>query len=469
MVAGIVQSIIIVRILSVGEYGLVTLAMSIGGAFGVYQNLGLTSGSTREISSADSKQEIFKIFITSTVIRYLMSIPLAFVLLFFSYEIAVNQYGSPELVAPLKIFALVLLIQGVQGIFNSVMSGMQRFRQLFVYQVAIAFVGVLLYVPLVYLFKVDGYFYALALFNILATIWLGVMAMGPLKGEFVLPNREDFKRLFKEILSISLAIYAVKIIYTYWQKSGPLLLGLDYSAEAVGLFGFALLYAGKLMTVSDSITDVNLPVLSKKFVTNVEEFKQLFSQNFDKVFAFIVLAATTAVFWVQDIFNILIGDNKYDDAVPFVMPLVFAFVFYSIVNIVKSSIFVPAKYVKEMIIAFLLMLFSTAGFYFMFDYMLGGLVSMSYAMVVGSLVGLLALSLFSFFKLKFTFLNSKHFVLVLVGFLLSTRIYNEFSIEKILVFGLGAILYIGLVLVFKIVKTSEIQFILRKLPWVREH
>src|SRR3989304_7392973 len=77
MALGIVQSFFIVRLLSVAEYGIVQLAASIGGAFGIYQHLGLASGSTREISAAKDDTEIFKIFVTSVVIRYLVSIPLA--------------------------------------------------------------------------------------------------------------------------------------------------------------------------------------------------------------------------------------------------------------------------------------------------------------------------------------------------------------------------------------------------------
>jgi len=47
MVAGLVQTFVIIRILSVGEWGLVQLAISIGGALGIYQHLGLVSASTR--------------------------------------------------------------------------------------------------------------------------------------------------------------------------------------------------------------------------------------------------------------------------------------------------------------------------------------------------------------------------------------------------------------------------------------
>ena len=59
-----------IRILTVGEWGVVQLAMSIGGTLGIYQHLGLVSASTREISSAKNDEDIFKIFVTSAVVRY---------------------------------------------------------------------------------------------------------------------------------------------------------------------------------------------------------------------------------------------------------------------------------------------------------------------------------------------------------------------------------------------------------------
>src|SRR3990167_10566143 len=82
MAFGIVQSFVIVRILSVGEWGVVQIAVSIGGAFGIYQHLGLASGSTREISAAKNDTEVFKIFVTALVIRYVVTIPLVLFLFF---------------------------------------------------------------------------------------------------------------------------------------------------------------------------------------------------------------------------------------------------------------------------------------------------------------------------------------------------------------------------------------------------
>ena len=62
MLLGIVETFVVIRILSVGEWGLVQLAISIGGALGIYQHLGLVSASTREISSAKKEEDIFPAF-----------------------------------------------------------------------------------------------------------------------------------------------------------------------------------------------------------------------------------------------------------------------------------------------------------------------------------------------------------------------------------------------------------------------
>lgn len=463
MAIGIVQSIVIVRILSVSEYGVVTLATSIGGAFGIYQHLGLASGSTREISAAKDNAEIFKIFVTSVLIRYLISLPLAFFLFFLADNIALNQYGDSSLILPLRIFSIILLIQAVQSMFNSVIAGMQKFKSLFIYQVVIAAVGLLIYIPLIYLYKVNGYFYSLAIFNVLASITLGLIALAPLRGNFVLPTISDLKRLGKEILSISLAIYLVKIIFTYWQKSGPLLLGLKFSAEEVGLFGFALLYASKLLMVSDSITDVSLPVLSKKFQEDLHDFKILFTSNFSKVFSFIIFASATAIFWVRDIFHLLLGSNKYDGSLPFIFPLVIAFVFYSIINIVKSSILIPARIVWGMITSFIFMLISTVAFYVSTNESMGGLLSMSYAMLLGAVVGVVLTAFFIYQKLKFIYIKFDVFLLFMLALLVCIPIYTDSFIYRLSVFVVFAFIYLVILFQSKILKKEHMNFILSKI------
>ncbi len=420
MLLGLVQTFVIIRVLSVGEWGIVQLAISIGGALGIYQHLGLASASTREISSANDDKEVFKIFVTSAFIRYAITLPIAIGLFFAANYVAVGIYKNAALVLPIKIYALTLLFQGVQSILNSVISGTKRFKQLFLYQAAIAAVSVVIFIPMVLIYRVNGYFYAFFLFNALSSIVLGYIAFKPLRGSMQFPSRSDFKRLFKEIFSISMAIYLVKIIYTNWEKFGSNVLGLFNSPEIVAIFAFALLYAKKLMSISDAVTDVNLPVLSEKYVKNVEDFKRLFTRNFDKIFISVIAAAAFASYWAPEIVSLVVGGDKYADSYTLISPVIFAFILYSFINIVKSSVLIPAKMVKHMIIGFVLLLAASAAFFFGTYHGIGALPGMAWGMAFGATVSFIYINVAISKKLKFSYFNIDHLAILAQAFSIST-------------------------------------------------
>ena len=457
MALGIVQSVIIARILTVSEFGLVGIVAGIGSIFGVYQHLGLASGSTREISAAKDKKEIYKIFITSVLIRYAITFPLATGLFFMAKYLAVEKYSNPELTTPLKLYALVLLAQGFQSLFNSLISGTQRFKHLFIYQATIALVSVAIYVPLTLIYKINGYFASLLIFNLVCSFILGILALYPLQGSFALPNKSDLKRLLKDILSISLGIYFVKILFTIWQKSGPVLLGLSVSAEQVGIFSFALLYAGKLMVISDAITDVSLPLLSKEYSVDFENFKSLFSSNFDKILAFTILASFSAIYWSREIFHFALGGKKYDASLIYVTPLIFAFVFYSLINIIKSGIIIPAKMVKEMIISYVVLLVTTIVFYFYFSRFFGTVGSMVYGMTLGSFLSFVILIVTTSKKLKYSFFNISHLALILIGVLFSLLNYWGTIPVKLLIYVSYFLIYATFLYFAKFVTQSHVK------------
>ncbi len=408
MALGIAQSIVLVRILSVSEWGLKDIALSVGGALGIYQHLGLSSGSVREISSAKNDAEVFKIFITSVIIRYIITFPLGVGLFIFSNRIAIGVYNNPDLVLPLKLYALVILIQGLQGLMNAVISGLKRFKHLFIYQVVISVVSLLIFIPLVYMYRVPGFFYALVIFNVISTVSLAVLAFAPLRASLVLPSKADFVRLFKEIFSISMAIYLVKIIYTNWDKFGGYTLGAVTTPEMVGYFTFAMLFAKKIVSVSDAVTDVNLPVMSETYSQNVAEFKDLFKKNFDKLFLFVIISSSVAVYWSPELIDLAAGAGKYTASFPLILPLVAASVAYSLMNIIKSSIYIPAKLIKEMILSFVVLLGASVVSFVILKFSVGLLTAMAYALLVGSILALLLMSYYSQKKVALSIFDKRH-------------------------------------------------------------
>lgn len=441
MAIGLIQGFVIAAILTKAEWGIVQLAVSIGGALGIYQHLGLASASTREISSAKKEEDIFKIFVTSVFIRYCVTLPIVVGLFFSSHYLANVLYKSAELEFPLKVYAATLLFQGMQSILNSVISGTKRFKQLFIYQAVIAIVSLSLYLPLVYLYRINGYFYAFLLFNLLSSVSLAFLAFKPLKGKIALPGKKEFKQFLKEIFSISIAIYLMKIIYTNWEKVGTNGLGLIESPEIVATYAFALLYAKKLTSISDSVTDVNLPVLSEKYVNNFDEFKALFEKNFNKLFSFIILIGAFASYWAPVVINLAVG-HKYDDSFVLIPPMILAFIFYSLLNIINSSVLIPAKMTKSMIGSYALMILGTGAFFFASKGFIGTLPAVAWGMTFGALVSLISMLVLIRRNISFSFINIDHWVLILSGFVVSMLCPLETSWVKILGFVLIAPLLI---------------------------
>ena len=412
MLLGLIQSFVIIRVLSVAEWGIVQLAVGIGGALGVMQHLGLASASTREIASAKKDTDIFKIFLTSAVIRYIITIPLAVGLYIFSEKIAIGLYKTPLIILPLKIYAVTMMFQGVQSILNSVISGTKRFKRLFIYQVVVSVISAVLFIPLVYFYKIPGYFWAYMVFNIINSICLGFLALAPLRGKLLLPSKSDFKILFRDIFSISIAIYLVKILATNWERLGTNVLGLYGRPEVIAIFAFAVLYSKKILSISDAVTDVSLPVLSEKYSKDIDDFKLSFKKNFNKIFGFIILASAVACFWAPQLISILVGGNKYAQSYKYIPAVLLAFVVYSILDIVKSSVHVPAKMVKQMILTYLLLVVVTVTSFYIGNKYVDGLMSMSVALAVGSVLSLVYVIFSTVKKLDLIFFDGNHWLVL---------------------------------------------------------
>lgn len=461
MAFGIIQSFAILRILSVSEWGIVQLVVSVGASLGIYQHLGLASASNREIAASDKNTDVFKIFATSVSVRYLVTIPLSLGLFYFAPNIS-NAYGFGEILFPLRLYALILLLQGVQGILNAVISGTKRFKELFIFQGAIALASVFIYVPLVYFYRIKGFFVAMLIHEGLKSVSLIIIGFKPYMGRLRFPTKKEFVKILKELFSLGMSIYIVKIIIINWEKSGANLLGFIGNAELIGVYSFALLYAKKLMHVSDSITDVNLPVFSGKFVNDLKGFKKLFSSNFNKTFSMIVFFAMSAIFWAREIISILIGSNKYDGALPLLVPMVFAFIFFSLINIIKSSLAIPAKLVKEMVSGFVLMLVSTLITYLVATVFVSPVTAMSYGMFAGALLGFYALCWLLQRKLSFTFITRDHTMIFIQAAVISLMGGIENFYIKLISYIAFVALYAWALLLARFVSKNDFTLIVDK-------
>jgi O-antigen/teichoic acid export membrane protein len=211
------------------------------------------------------------------------------------------------------------------------------------------------------------------------------------------------------------------------------------------MYAFALLYAKKLMTISDSITTVNIPVFSERFVNDFKEFKDSFSKNFNKIFSAIILVGTFASYFAPTLIRILVGGDKYDQAIPLIAPMVFAIVLYSFVNIINSSVLIPAKMAKSMIGSYVFLIIGTGLSYLVLKNMMDVSLAFSWAMVAGSGVCLFFMIFWIKKRMKFLFFNIDHWVILVQSLAISLLCnVDDFWIKIVVLFPLFGLLIWGL-------------------------
>jgi O-antigen/teichoic acid export membrane protein len=273
-----------------------------------------------------------------------------------------------------------------------------------------------------------------------------------------MPTKNDFKSLFKEIFSISMAIYLVKIIYTNWEKFGSNVLGMSLSTEVIAMYAFALLYAKKLTNISDSVTSVNLPVLSEEYVNDHRNYRSLFTKNFNKVFSLIMLTGAFSSYWAPTLIRILVGGTKYDASFAYIPQLILAFVMYSFINIVNSSVLIPAKLTKTMITSFALLIIGTAGVYFGFySFDSNSLGVMSWAMAFGGLLAFAYMVWASYKKIKLSFFNIDHLAILVQFFAVAWLCSSDSITIKAIFFPVFLGLMIWSVLLAKFLQMSDFK------------
>ena len=461
MFAGLFQSIVIARILSVSELGLRDIAKGVGRSLGIFQHFGLASASTREISIAQDEKGIFKVFATSLLIRYCLTLPIGVGLFLLAPYISNTYYSIPQLLIPIRVYALVILIEGSQGVLNAVVTGMKRFKNLFMFQSGISLLSLFIYIPLVYLYRVNGFFYAMFIHNVIWTLVLGYVALLPLRGNFVKPSRQELLYVFKSIFSISFAIYIAKILYTLWENFGNNYLGRVVDLQLVGYFTFAAFFAKKIMDVSDAVTDVNLPMMSESYAQNIEEFKINYQRNFDKIFAFILLSATAATFWAPEIIDLAIGAGKFAGSFPLVLPLIVAFVLYAFINIVNSSVFIPAKLVKEMIFGYALLLVGSIIFFVLTHTFMNIILSMAISLAFGALLSFVYIVLISQKRLSFVYVRFAHVLLGIQALVICSLNTSSIWWFKAIIFLPIYGLLVWAIFISKLVTKDEVLKLLR--------
>lgn len=356
---GIVQSFIVIKLLTRGEYGLVGLVMSIGGLIGVSQHLGIVDGAIREIAVLKDKGEIGKVFWVSHLARQAVTVPLSLLLVFLASLIATKFYHRPEIIPYIQIFALSLILQGLQDVLGATLTGMKRFGPLYSIQIITAAINIAVFGWLTWANGITGFFWAVIITTSLMVVLLFVMAARDLAGNLALPTWADIQAYGRRVMHIGAFMYLARISFVMWQRLPLLILGGVLTAERLGDLNIAQTFGSKLTIIAAALSEVNLAWMSSLYAHQREEFVKTVTRNMHRLLVLMAMMALVLILFTPEILYYVFPE--YLPAEHLILVMTLAFFLYALTDIGTSSVFVSAGNPRLRTLAYGLMTLFTAG------------------------------------------------------------------------------------------------------------
>jgi O-antigen/teichoic acid export membrane protein/glycosyltransferase involved in cell wall biosynthesis len=338
---GIIQSVIIVRLLTAGEYGIVGLVLSIGGLIGVSQHLGIVDGAIREIAVLKNKRDIGKVFWVSHITRQLITLPLSLALVFLARFIAVDIYHRPEIVPYIQLFAVILILQGLQDVLGATLTGIKQFKGLYAAQIITATINIAVFGYLVWQGKILGFFWAMIITTSIMLVILLYLTIRELRGNLALPTWTDIREFSRRVMKTGVFMYVSRILFVVWHRLPLLLLGGVLTSEELGYLNVSLTFGSKLTIIAAALSEVNLSWMSSLFATQQEQFREVVQRNMQRVLLLMIGLTLGLIFFTPEILQYVIG-AQYLVAEHLILVMTLAFFLYALTDIGTSSLFVSA-------------------------------------------------------------------------------------------------------------------------------
>ncbi len=350
-ILGIIQSVIVIRVLSPAEYGLIGLVTSIGGVVGVTQHLGIVDGTIREIAILKDKKAQGTVFWVSQIVRQVVTVPLSIALLLLASWIAGSLYGRPEIAGLIKMFAAVLVLQGLQDVMGATVTGLKRFVSLYKVQILTALINVGVFGWLTWQYAANGFFAAMIITTLIMVILLAGLVRKELTGDLSWPGWPEIRQYGRRVMRIGIYMYLARIFFVVWQRLPLLLLGGVLTADELGHINVSLTFGSKLTIVAMALSEVNLAWMSSVYMQDKAVFARIVSRNMKRVL--VVLAALTVglVFFVPEILQYVVG-AEYLPARHLILIMTLAFFLYALLDVGTSSALVAADKPRDRAVLF---------------------------------------------------------------------------------------------------------------------
>ncbi|MCA9749897.1 MAG: hypothetical protein KC414_12385, partial [Romboutsia sp.] len=285
-----------------------------------------------------------------------------------------------------------------------------------------------------------GIFYAHLALNTIWTLTMLIYVLNLFKWKLILPGFSQFIKYIKLLMSVGIFLYIIKIC-TSWLNLPEILLASQISGTLLGAYTFAYMIASKISQVSDAITDISLPSMSKVYANDNGNFKQIFKNGNGKAIYLISLVTLILVAFkieaikILDFLISLISPDrvpfmlKFSDSLSIINYLAIAFWGYAILNLFQAGLNIPTKKLYEVTISYIALITST---YLLFITLpiQDAILKMNISFAIGSILALVLNIILTSKKIGWLILSKNTLTLMIIFlFIVSLNIvYNNIYI-----------------------------------------
>ncbi len=278
MILGYIARIILIRYLTVEQYGLISLANTVFSIGFTIAGLGISMGVARQAAYYLGKKDenkakgIFK----AGIFIVLISSVFATTFIFISADKIAETFHNEMLSFPVRVFILALPFALISDVIIGIFRAKGSAKEKFVFIDFLPnFLKVILFSTMVALAFPFEKIVALYILPVLISY---ILCIAYFKRHVDLKTNISVFEVWKPLLLFSLPIYLPGLISLAFTTSNNIIIGYYLDAAQVGIFNAAALLSGVLLQLMPAIAFLYLPIASQIYAQNdLLKLKRVFS------------------------------------------------------------------------------------------------------------------------------------------------------------------------------------------------
>lgn len=327
LICQFLTGILVIRIITPEEFGLLSLALTLTGMLVIFTNFGMGLGLPRTIAkqntSQSAKNTVGKTIISAIAASLLLSL-ICTLLVYFGAEKITISFNKDGLEPVLKLLSLTVLPLALITILRGIFQGLERTKPSIIFSSICINLTKLFIILLVVLTGLQ--FKGVLAANII-TAWFtfllfALYSLKKLKKDFVYTLTLQSS---KDLLLFSFPLLGVQFLSQLITWITTLLLGYFHSAEAVGLYAAPLRLVVLLAIPLQAVTFLYLPIATRTITGNEEfDIAHLYT-TVTKWIAIVTLPLALIMIFDAKFIVTILFDSKYVSSAPILATLAFAY------------------------------------------------------------------------------------------------------------------------------------------------